>query len=371
MERKKFFEKILAKLEPEVFEEKIEEIEIYKVKLKFHKTFTIATGSMDFSENLIIILKSGNEYGIGEGYYIEEDVKNDLKLLKELKDKKFIDALEYVLKRRYTHSVRLPLSMALLDNLSRLKNIRYGDIFSENYKNNIDTDVTIGIKSIKETLEEFNQFTKMGFKSIKIKVGESLDKDLKKLKQIEEFAPSEIKIRIDANQGWTPEEAREAIKKLNKMNLNLELIEQPVPKDQYEKVGELRKLTDIPIILDESVHTADDVLKVAKYTDGVNMKPTKAGDILEISYGYHMASDLDLRKMIGCSTESNIGITSSTYIAATLGVEFVDLDSDILQEDTLKSKVTRIEDGCRILPTEKGLGVRLDFIEFKKFEKIL
>ena len=74
--------------------------------------------------------------------------------------------------------------------------------------------------------------------------------------------------------------------------------------------------------------------------------------------------------MIGCSSESNIGITSSAYIASAMNVQFADLDSDILQEPILKENATDYKDGYRILPEGAGLGIDKNKILYEKIKKL-
>jgi len=143
-----------------------------------------------------------------------------------------------------------------------------------------------------------------------------------------------------------------------------------LPKEHYQKTNEIRDKTEIPIILDESVRKSSDIEKVAKYTDGVNLKPVKAESIFEIAYGYKLAKELSLLTMIGCSSESNIGITSSTYLSAAFKLDFSDLDSDVLQEKLLKREITQAIGGKRVLPHSNGLGVTLDLIDMSKLNKI-
>ncbi|MGQ4892311.1 MAG: enolase C-terminal domain-like protein [Candidatus Njordarchaeia archaeon] len=372
MNKEEFFKKIINEVADSTDDQKIENIEIYYAKLKYHKPFVIATDSFEYSTNLIIIVKSGEHYGVGEApsRELSEGLIKDLEPeIRKFKGSKISEGLQKTLETK-SSSISLSFSMAILDLASRIMGKRYGDLLGGPVGDKVETDVTIGIKSLEETLEEYKYYTSIGFKKIKVKLGENIKKDIEKVKKLSEIADSKHAFRFDANQGWNLEEAKEFIGFMNNLDLNVEILEQPLPKDEYEKAGELRKLTDVPIVLDESVRKSEDILKVAKFVDGVNLKPTKAENILEITYGYKLAKELNLVTMIGCSSESNIGITSSAYIASAMDVQFADLDSDILQEPVLKENATDYRDGYRILPVGPGLGIDKDKILFEKIVKL-
>ncbi len=368
-----YIESLLLDLE-DVLDIKITKIEVYIANLRYQETFRIATGSFDESNNLVTIVYDENgEYGVGEASlrevseFILTHVKNDANYSKQLNLKTLISS---ILDERFEPHFRLSVSMATLDLISKIKGIRFGDIFSKSYLDVVDTDITIGIRSLEETIKTFEKFSKLGFRIFKIKVGEDIKKDIERVKALSEVAGNEYKFRFDANQGWNVEETLMFLDFVEKTNLNIEILEQPLPKEEFEKSNRIREKTDIPLILDESVRKSEDIMRVAKFTDGVNLKPVKAESIFELVYGYHVAKELSLLTMIGCSSESNIGITASSYIAAALKLDFADLDSDILQDNILKNYVTPVIGYKRQLPVKPGLGVEKKLLNMEKLKKI-
>lgn len=359
----------------EFLDERISKVDLYIANLKYHEPFKIATGTFSKSENLIVIMYDENgEYGVGEAPLREltdaliHEVREETKLL--VSDNSLRNIINTIINENYEAHLRLALSMAIIDLLTKKTGKRYGDFFSKSYPDFVDTDITIGIRGVEETIATMERFLKLGFKTFKIKVGEDIKKDTHRVSVLNEHAPSDVVFRFDANQGWSVEDTLEFISFLNKTDMHVEFIEQPLPKEHYQKINEIREKTEIPIILDESVRKSSDVEKVARYTDGVNLKPVKAESIFEIAYGYTLAKELSLLTMIGCSSESNIGITSSTYLSAAFKLDFSDLDSDILQEKLLKRDVTQTIGGKRILPNSNGLGITLDLIDMSKLNKI-
>ncbi len=372
--REEYFNLLLFDYD-EFLDERISKVDLYIANLKYHEPFKIATGTFSKSENLIVIMYDENgEYGVGEASLREltdaliHEVREETKLL--VSDNSLRNIINTIINENYEAHLRLALSMAIIDLLTKKAGKRYGDFFSKSYPDFVDTDITIGIRGVEETIATMERFLKLGFKTFKIKVGEDIKKDIHRVSVLNEHAPSDVVFRFDANQGWNVEDTLEFISFLNKTDMHVEFIEQPLPKEHYQKINEIREKTEIPIILDESVRKSSDVEKVARYTDGVNLKPVKAESIFEIAYGYTLAKELSLLTMIGCSSESNIGITSSTYLSAAFKLDFSDLDSDILQEKLLKRDVTQTIGGKRILPNSNGLGITLDLIDMSKLNKI-
>ena len=113
-------------------------------------------------------------------------------------------------------------------------------------------------------------------------------------------------MRVDANEGWTLESARELLPAL--VELGVELIEQPFPAEDLDSFRALRELQPRPpIVVDEGCHDLRDVATVAGYADAINIKLAKAGGVREAVRMAHAARALGLGIMIGCMVESQLG----------------------------------------------------------------
>ncbi len=160
------------------------------------------------------------------------------------------------------------------------------------------------------------------------------------------------RIRIDANEGWTADQAIERLDAL--AELDIELCEQPVPKGDYDGWSRVKERSSIPIFADEDAGTAEDVAKLAGRADGVNLKLRKAGGIRELVKGTIAARALGMGVMIGCDLESGIAATAGASVASLC--DFVDLDGPLLLAADPYPGVTY--DGARLtLPDGPGLGV--------------
>jgi len=228
------------------------------------------------------------------------------------------------------------------------------------YRTEVLTDITLSIKSPKEMAEDSVKAVKRGFKALKVKVGVNPAEDVERVKIIREAAGGDIQIRIDANQGWTPQQAVEVLNKIEKFNI--QFAEQPVPAEDIRGLITVRKNSPIPIMADESMHSPEDALRLiqAKAVDLINIKLMKSGGILKARKIAAIAEAAGIPCMIGCMGESEIGIAAGAHLAAAVkNIQYADLDSDILLKDKLVKKGgTKVKNSMRVFSRQNGLGIK-------------
>ena len=209
------------------------------------------------------------------------------------------------------------------------------------------TSYTIGIDSLEGTRDRVRRARR--FRALKVKVGGA--EDLERLEAVRE--ESEAPLRVDANEGWTLESARELLPEL--IRLDVELVEQPFPADDLDSFHALRELEPrLPVVVDEGCHDLADVAPAADYADGINVKLAKSGGVREAVRMIHAARALGLRVMLGCMVESQLGVAPAAAIASL--ADWVDLDGHLLLADEPFTGL-RLEHG-RVLPgMDAGLGV--------------
>jgi L-Ala-D/L-Glu epimerase len=209
------------------------------------------------------------------------------------------------------------------------------------------TSYTIGIDTVEGTHRRAR--AARGFRALKIKVGGP--DDLARVEAVR--AESDMPLRVDANEGWTLESARELVPEL--MELGVELIEQPFPAGAVDSFRELRELEPRPpLVVDEGCHDLADVAAAAEYADAINVKLAKSGGLREAVRMIHAARALGLRVMLGCMIESQLGIAPAAAVASL--VDWVDLDGHLLLADEPYTGL-EFRDG-RVLPgPNPGLGV--------------
>ena len=221
------------------------------------------------------------------------------------------------------------------------------------------TSNTIGIKNVADTLKEAEEYGKLGFKALKVKIGKDLEEDIERLVKLREKFGQKFFIRIDANQGYTSAKTIEFYKRTKQ--LNVELIEQPLPA---KSVAEMRQLPDevrAVIAADESLLSAKDALELIKPPRAVgifNIKLMKCGGI---SQGLKIA-DIGLHESIdlfwGCNDESIVSITAALHAAfACSNTKYIDLDGSLdLARDIVKGGFI-LKDGMMHCSDKPGLGL--------------
>ena len=209
------------------------------------------------------------------------------------------------------------------------------------------TSFTISIDSVEGTRDRTRRAGR--FHALKVKVGGG--EDLERLEAVR--AESDAPLRVDANEGWTLDSARELMPEL--IRLGVEFVEQPFPAEDVESFLALAEVEPrLPVIVDEGCQDLRDVAPAAAYADGINVKLAKSGGVREAVRMIHAARALDLRVMLGCMVESQLGVAPAAAIASL--ADWVDLDGHLLLADEPFTGL-RFDEG-RVLPSaEPGLGV--------------
>lgn len=187
------------------------------------------------------------------------------------------------------------------------------------------------------------------YRVLKVKVG--LPGDLEILDRV--IARSKKTVRVDANEGWDLETAIEKTRELYRRHV--EFCEQPLPHDDEDGLRQLKRVSPLPIVLDESIVDPGDVAARHDQGHGINIKLMKCGGITRALALVEAARAYDMSVMIGCMIETSIGITAAAHVSPLC--DYADLDGNLLLASDPFAGV-RVEGGRLVLPTEPGLGVR-------------
>ncbi|MGH8003156.1 MAG: dipeptide epimerase [Limisphaerales bacterium] len=244
-------------------------------------------------------------------------------------------------------SAQAGLEMALLDHAARSLGRPLYAYLGLSKPAAIKTTMTVALAFPEEMAERAKEAA--GFSALKLKVG--VEGDLEGVEAVRKVS-SQV-IRVDANGGWKVDEAVDKIKKLKE--LGVEFVEQPLAKDDFEGYRQLAGKAALPVWLDESVITPEDLKKFKGLASGVVLKIQKMGGIkpaLEIAY---LARAMGIGVMLGCMVESSVGIAAGCHIASVC--DYIDLDGNLLvTNDPYEGLV--LSGGSWQLPTGFGLGVR-------------
>jgi L-alanine-DL-glutamate epimerase-like enolase superfamily enzyme len=250
------------------------------------------------------------------------------------------------------------VEMALLDALARYWSIPLWVYFGGAIQE-VRSDLTIPIAAPEEAGALASEAAGFGYRSLKIKVGgPDREADFRRVRAVAAAAPDSA-VRLDANQGFAAKEALAFLDRCLEAGVRVELMEQPVHRDDWDALAAVTRSSPVPVFADEAVVNPQAAVRLAAMgaAHGINIKVAKAGlrGALQI---IAIARAAGLRLMLGCMLESLVGIGAGLALACGTGAfDFLDLDSHRLIG--LHADGTRFSqegDLLRVNPTAAGLG---------------
>jgi L-Ala-D/L-Glu epimerase len=262
---------------------------------------------------------------------------------------RFLSASSEYLRSGVPAPARCAVEMALLDRIGKRREKPLWELLELEAPANLPTAFTISIDAPDAMARMAKEIT--DYPVIKIKLGS--DDDESRVRAVREARP-EARLFIDANAGWKFDEAVANLKWLAKYDI--ELIEQPVAKDEHAAMGELQKRTDVPIVADESVQSLEDVEKLgAAGVRGVNVKLMKLGGILPAVRIIRRAREMNMKIMLGCMIETSLGITAMAHLSGL--ADWLDLDAPLLIGNDPFAGIMYDSNGKISVPRRAGIGV--------------
>jgi L-alanine-DL-glutamate epimerase-like enolase superfamily enzyme len=334
------------------------QIRVNTVTLALAETFTIARGSSDFEDVVQVVLEHDGITAHGEGAPVDywgESAETMQAFLAEHaaaaigEDPFDLDGIEARLASHAGNTgAKMALDGALHDYLGKRLGVPVHRLLGVTQRTMPPTSYTIGIDTVDGTRDRTRRAT--GYEVLKVKVGGA--DDVARLEVISEH--TDARLRIDGNEGWTIETARELMPELVRMGV--EFVEEPFPAADLDAYRALRELKSrIPVVIDEGCKDLASVARIATYADGINIKLSKCRGIREAVRMTHAARALGLRVMLGCMIESELGIAQAAQVAPL--VDYVDLDGHLLIKDGPFTGLG-FAAGRLVLSDQPGLGVR-------------
>jgi L-alanine-DL-glutamate epimerase-like enolase superfamily enzyme len=211
-----------------------------------------------------------------------------------------------------------------------------------------------------------------GFKSMKVKVGIDPDGDVARVRAVREAIGPQIKLGVDANGGWTAEDAVKTIERLREFNIYF--AEQPISPEDVAVMADVRKRINVPVIADESVYTLQDAMTLARLgaADVFSIYVGKAGGIGPAKRITDFAQNAGLKCTVGSNLELGVGSAAMVHLAiATRGINAEEFPCDIIgpfyYEDDIVRKPLSILPGRAEPNAFPGLGVELDEEKIAKY----
>ena len=202
-----------------------------------------------------------------------------------------------------------------------------------NARSSFETDLTISVNSVDEMVKDALEATRRCFTTLKIKVGKEGMADIDRITAIRKAVGNDVKLRVDANQGWTAAQSVAIIKTMEARGLNVELVEQPVPADDVAGLKYVTGQVETPILADEAVFSPTDAanLIALRACDLINIKLMKTGGIWNALKICELARQHHMDCMIGCMLESQVAVAAAAHLCGGQSViTMADLDGPSL-----------------------------------------
>ena len=339
-------------------------LKVHEYDLPLKYKFGISRETRTIQKTAIIEVSDGDLSGYGEcvanhKYYkytiemIRDDIANVAGLLQDMNILQTQPAdIWNMLNDKLKHNpfAQCALDMALYDLWGKKQGKRTYELWELDPKTNPVTDYTIGIDETDIMIKKMKEFD--GWPVFKIKLG--TDRDMEIMRKLRENTSAVL--RIDANCAWTADQTIEYSHTLKK--LGVEFIEQPMPAEA--SLSDMKKVYEnsvLPIIADESCISEEDVDKCAGYFHGVNIKVVKCGGLTPARRMIDRARELGMNVMVGCMTESTVGVSGIAQLLPLL--DYVDMDGPLLLAKDIASGIS-IDKGVVHYSHIAGNGVTLN-----------
>jgi o-succinylbenzoate synthase len=368
---------------------KIVGLEAFPIEIAWKHSFKIATALYNIQPYVIIKLYTDSDVvGYGEACpcyeFTGETIGTVMSILKERifpsvsgEDAFNIEAITSKMEEATVGnaSAKGAVDMAVYDIIGKTLNQPVYNLLGGRVR---DKALYLGgasITTVEETIEQCVKDVSKGIRELKIKVGEDPFGDAEKIRKVREAVGPAVQIRVDANQGWkTPHRAIKAIKLMERCDL--QLVEQPILAWNLKGLSHIRRMVDVPIMLDESVHTSKDAVKAieAEACDIINIKLMKSGGIYEALKINAVAEASGIECFMGGMGETSIGQAAALHVLASRSnIKYgdVELPADEwgLKEDVASGLEQVKTDGVLYLkvPSGAGLGTEVNEEAMKKY----
>ena len=364
----------------------ITSIEIYKLLIPLKEPFVISLGTQFNADNVLIVIKTNeNITGFGECspymsingesvdtcFIVAQYLAHSLKGNNPLQIEDCILAMDKVIYGN--QSIKSAFDMALYDIAAKHSNMPLYKFLGGKKNKIITTDMTVGIASPTKMANDALRFNELGFPAIKVKLGQSTDIDVARIKAIREAVGNALPLRIDANQGWSVPTAISTLQAL--APYQIEHCEEPIARWNFMELSQVKKESPIKIMADESCCTHHDATRLAKLQacDYFNIKLGKSGGIFNALKIIEVGKQANIKLQIGSFMESRLATSAFIHFAYCddLIIHF-DLDTPLMMaEDPIQNGLQYMPNGVVEIDDTPGIGASIDEHYLQNLEKVI
>ncbi len=364
----------------------IQQVELYKLSIALKEPFVTSLGRDDEAQNVLvkIITREGitgfgecspympiNGESIDTCYAVGQYFARLLKGSNALSIEENIIAMDKLI---YANtSIKSAFDMALYDIASQHAGLPLYLFLGGHNDKTIITDYTVSIGEPQKMAEDAMKIKTAGFPAIKVKLGNHGNRDVARIKAIRDAVGHEIPLRIDANQGWTVEEAIETLQALSKYNI--QHCEEPIARWNFMELPRVKKESPIPIMADECCGDDHDAARLIQLNacDYFNIKLGKSGGIFKALTMVRLAEKAGIHLQVGAMLESRLAMTAFAHFSLCSPlIEHFDFDTALMfSEDPVNGGIVYEKNGVVKLPEVPGLGATIENEWLDRFEKIV
>lgn len=263
------------------------------------------------------------------------------------------------------NTAKAAIDIALHDLIGKVLNTPIYKLLGGLYRNHVDLGAALGIGDPEHISKKAEKYIEQGMQAIKLKVGSGIDRDIETVKQVRDRLGNSVKIRIDANAGYSRKEAFKVLKRIDRWDIDY--AEQPIAAWDHEGLCQLRKAASIPIMVDESLCTIADAVTLIRRdaADLFGIKLIKHGGIFKTRKIATLAESNGIDCVLISPWETQIGQAAGVHLALA-SPSFNgphDLGTKELKDDPTYG--LKEINGVIHLPKGPGLGVHYTFQDEK------
>jgi L-alanine-DL-glutamate epimerase-like enolase superfamily enzyme len=363
----------------------IREIQIFKLSIPLKEPFITSLGVDTDARNVLVKIITGDgTYGFGEcspympingesvdtccvvgGYFAKALAGRD-----PLDIEGAVAAMDRIIYGNA--SIKSAFDMALYDLSAKNAGLPLYAFLGGNKGKTITTDYTVSIGDPDIMAKDAARIKAQGFPAIKIKLGKDGPTDVIRVKKIRDAVGPEIPLRIDANQGWTVDEAIATLQSL--AIFDIQHCEEPIARWDYMRLPEVKKASPIPIMADECCgdeHDAGRLIRI-QACDYFNIKLGKSGGIYKALRMVRLAEEAGIHLQVGAFLESRLAMTAFAHFAlCSDAIRHYDFDTALMfSEDPVTGGIEYKANGIVQVPDTPGLGASISDDRLKGFERV-
>lgn len=365
----------------------IQSIEIYKLFIDLKEPFIISLGPQNDVQNIIVIIRTKEGctgYGECSPYMSINGESVDTcfivgqyfsRVLLQKDALNISGCIEIMDKTIYGNSsIKSAFDMALHDIAAQHAGLPLYKFLGGEKNKILETDYTVSIGDTQKMKSDAIKIIEQGFPAVKVKLGESKEKDVQRIKAIREAIGNDHPLRIDANQGWqTADNAIEVLQAL--APYNIEYCEEPILRYRFMELNRVSEASPIPVMADESCsdeHDAERLIQL-KACKMFNIKLGKSSGLYKGLKIAQLGARANMHMQVGGFMESRLGMTASAHLAlANDHISHCDFDTPLMfTEDPVIGGIKYLEKGVIDVPDIPGLGAAVDEIYLRKAEKFI